>query len=115
VDKPDSEFWGHLDRLVAASRIVIDRPKGSAHPRYPEKIYPLDYGYLQGTRAGDGQGIDVWIGSGAPVPNAILCTVDLWKKDAELKVLRGCSEAEIAVIMTFLNEGDAMRCLVIRR
>ena len=28
-------FWEALDRLVSASTIVIDRPKGSAHPRYP--------------------------------------------------------------------------------
>ena len=37
-------FWEALDRLAANSRLVIDRPQGSAHPRYPDLIYPYDYG-----------------------------------------------------------------------
>ncbi len=56
-------FWANLDTLVASSSICVDRPKGTAHPEYPAHIYPLDYGYLEDTRAGDGGGIDVWIGS----------------------------------------------------
>lgn len=30
--------WIALDELVASSRLVIDRPKVSAHPRYPDSI-----------------------------------------------------------------------------
>jgi len=45
----DSGFWQTFDRLILESEIVIDRPKSSAHPRYPDFIYPLDYGYLKGT------------------------------------------------------------------
>lgn len=56
-------FWAALDELVATSTVRIDRPKGTAHPRYPSFIYPLDYGYLEGTQAADGGGIDVWVGS----------------------------------------------------
>jgi putative resolvase len=56
-------FWRALDALVAASAVVVDRPRGSRHPRYPASEYPLDYGYLEGTRSGDGAGIDVWLGS----------------------------------------------------
>lgn len=26
------EFWNALDNLVANSEIIIDRPKGTAHP-----------------------------------------------------------------------------------
>jgi hypothetical protein len=59
----DSEhFWQQADDLVAASEIGIDRPRGRAHPRYPDVHYPLDYGFLAKTRAGDGSGIDVWSG-----------------------------------------------------
>lgn len=53
-------FWRAIDELVARSTIVIDRPKGSAHSRYPDYRYPLDYGYLQNTCSVDGEGIDVW-------------------------------------------------------
>lgn len=61
----NDDFWTALDALVAQSRVVIDRPRGSAHPRYPHVVYPLDYGYLDGTSSMDGAGIDVWRGSDA--------------------------------------------------
>jgi inorganic pyrophosphatase len=115
LQQMDRPFWTHLDQLAATSRIVIDRPKGSAHPRYPDMIYPVDYGYLDGTTTVDGGGIDVWVGStGATRPNAIICTVDLLKHDAEIKVLIGCSGDEQQVIVDFLNT-NAMRALLIRR
>jgi hypothetical protein len=31
-------FWIMLDALVAASEVRIDRPRGAAHPRYPEVV-----------------------------------------------------------------------------
>jgi inorganic pyrophosphatase len=109
------DFWTHLDQLVATSRIVIDRPKGTAHPRYPEVIYPVDYGYLDGTTTVDGGGIDVWRGTtGAARPDAILCTVDLLKRDAEIKILLGCSDEEQQTILDFHN-GETMRALLVRR
>ena len=55
----DTQFWNHLTELVRSHPIVIDRPKGTTHPRYPSFYYPLDYGYLDGTSGGDGQAIDV--------------------------------------------------------
>ena len=110
-----SEFWTHLDRLVATSEIVVDRPAGSHHPRYPEIVYPLDYGYLTGTSGGDGNEIDVWRGS---LPDgrldAVICTVDLQKRDAEVKLLLGCTQAERDTILAFHSEGD-MAATLIRR
>ena len=109
------DFWTHLDQLVASSRIVIDRPKGTAHPRYPAVIYPVDYGYLDGTTTVDGGGIDVWRGTtGAHRPDAILCTVDLLKRDAEIKILLSCSEEEKQTILDFHN-ANMMRVLLVRR
>lgn len=35
-------FWRAMDELLAGARLVIDRPKHSAHPRYPALVYPLD-------------------------------------------------------------------------
>ncbi len=88
-------FWLALDELIATSRLVIDRPKGSAHPRYPELVYPLDYGYLQNTASMDGDGIDVWLGSDpARRLDALICTVDLIKRDSEIKLLLGCTAKE---------------------
>ncbi|WP_407539707.1 inorganic pyrophosphatase [Deinococcus radiomollis] len=109
-------FWGVLDELVASSKVVIDRLKGSAHPRFPENIYPLDYGYLEGSTSGDGQGIDVWLGSGDPNQlTAVLCTADLKKRDAELKVLLGCTPGEMQSILTFLNGHPSFQSLLVPR
>ena len=57
-----ASFWQALDALVGGAEIVVDRPRGSHHPDFPEFVYELDYGYLKGTTSADGEGIDVWIG-----------------------------------------------------
>ncbi len=46
------DCWTRLDGLVASRDVVIDRPKGTTHPRFPGLVYPLDYGYLKGTSGG---------------------------------------------------------------
>lgn len=111
-----ANFWAVLDGLIAACPLVIDRPRGSAHPRHPELTYPLDYGYLDGTSAGDGHGIDVWLGSGAERHlNAIICTADLDKRDAEIKLLLGCTEADISAIESFLHTPGRFGNMVLSR
>lgn len=112
----NAEFWRTLDSLLQSSEIVIDRPKNSRHPKYPEMIYPLDYGYLADTASMDGEGIDLWRGS---LPEeriqGIIVTVDLWKRDSEIKLLIGLTEAEIQVVLDFLNEPGVMAGMLIRR
>ncbi len=39
--KFDREFWDKCQKLVDESEIIIDRPKGSRHPRFYEAVYPL--------------------------------------------------------------------------
>ncbi|HIT31859.1 MAG TPA: hypothetical protein IAC25_03365 [Candidatus Enterenecus stercoripullorum] len=51
------DFWSALDELVRRSELVIDRPKGSAHPRFPSLLYPLDCGYLTSAAPMDRSGI----------------------------------------------------------
>lgn len=110
------EFWSALDRLVETSELIIDRPRGSAHPRFPHCIYPLDYGYLENTTSMDGGGIDVWKGSDlARNLNALICTVDLMKGDSEIKLLLGCSEEEIQTVLAFHNDSEYMKGLLVRR
>lgn len=112
----DDAFWAALDQLMASSRLVIDRPKGTAHPRYSEMIYPLDYGYLQDTTAMDGGGIDVWAGSDpARGLDAIMVTVDLVKRDSEIKLLIGCTEEEKQLVWHQHNDSESMKGILIRR
>jgi inorganic pyrophosphatase len=116
-----------MSELLAITPVIIDRPKGSAHPRYPEVIYPLDYGYLENTTASDGGGIDVWLGSLSTAMNknniktltGILCTFDRLKRDAEInparfvqkedvacgvKLLVACTETDVQTIRVFHQE-----------
>ena len=97
VDLTDpARFWALLDELVATSEIVVDRPGGSAHPRFPSIVYPFDYGYLANTVGGDGDGIDVWRGSlSAARVVGVIATVSTPQRDAELKVLIGCTPGEM--------------------
>ena len=97
-----ASFWEHLDTLLLQSKIVIDRQKGSVHPRYPRIVYQLDYGYLEDTKSSDNEGIDVWLGTDAEHKlDAIVCTVDLVKRDSEIKLLIGCTPAEKSYIKSF--------------
>ena len=109
-------FWLAMEQLIGSSRVVIDRPKGSAHPRFPQVVYPVDYGYLQDTASMDGDGIDLWRGSDpAAQLEAVICTVDLMKRDSEIKLLIGCTEAEKETILRFHNDFVYMKGLLIRR
>jgi inorganic pyrophosphatase len=110
-----NNFWDYLDRLVAASQLVIDRPRGSHHPRYPDLIYPVDYGYLDGTTTVDGDDLDVWVGTLSEKSlTALVLTVDLHKRDVEIKLLLGCTEAEQQAILDFHNDGLMCAVKVLR-
>ena len=101
-----------MSQLLMTNSLVIDRPQGSSHPRYPQLIYPLNYGYLKNTGSSDGGGIDVWLGSlnsvrqdaDVKILTGILCTFDTLKRDAEIKLLIGCSQEDVQVIRDFHKE-----------
>ena len=42
-------------------KVIVDRPKGSFHPQYKDIIYPLNYGYVEGVLAKDGEEQDVYV------------------------------------------------------
>lgn len=113
---PEKEFWDAIDKLVAESEIIIDRPKGTVHPKYPDFIYQVDYGYLKNTTSMDNGGIDVWLGSDSgQAVDAIMCTVDLLKRDSEIKILIGCTEAEKELVLQTHSESQYMKGILIRR
>ncbi|WP_375495524.1 Inorganic pyrophosphatase [uncultured Nostoc sp.] len=114
--RDSTDFWFKLDQLVAISNVKIDRPKGTSHPHYPSFVYPLDYGYLENTRSGDGADIDVWIGSlSSKKVTAIICSVDLEKRDAEIKILLGCTSEKNQAILDIQNTGSQSAILLVRK
>ena len=109
-------FWNAIDKIVSESKIIIDRQKGTAHPRFPDFVYRVDYGYLENTSSMDGGGIDVWVGTDERKQiDAIMCIVDLMKRDSEIKILIGCTEAEKDIVYQTHNETDYMKGILIRR
>ena len=41
--------------------VVVDRPLGSRHPKYEDIVYPVNYGYIPGIMAPDGEEQDAYI------------------------------------------------------
>lgn len=49
----------YLEKQVT---VKIDRPLGSSHSeKYPNHIYPINYGYVENTISGDGEELDAYI------------------------------------------------------
>ncbi len=57
-DKTENSISNGLGKKV---KVVIDRPMGSAHPTYSNLIYPINYGYVPGILAGDGEEQDCYV------------------------------------------------------
>jgi len=53
-------FSQGADFLGKTINIEFDRPLGSKHPKYDDMIYPVNYGFVPNTKAGDGMEIDVY-------------------------------------------------------
>lgn len=49
--------------------IKMDRPIGSVHPKHPDIVYPINYGYVPGLMAPDGEEQDAYV-LGVDVPLA---------------------------------------------
>ncbi len=46
---------------MKAVKVKIDRPIGSRHPNYPDMVYTVNYGYIEGMIAPDGEEQDAYI------------------------------------------------------
>jgi inorganic pyrophosphatase len=109
-------FFDELDRLHTMSSVIIDRPAGSTHPRFLTVRYPIDDGNLEGTRGGDGEGVDLFVGSAHGVRVvAAAVTVDLARRDAEVKILADCSSVEVERIAEFLTNTLGLGAHLFRR
>ncbi len=57
-------YMGRTKHIVS---VIIDRPLGSHHPKHPDIYYPVNYGYIPGIIAPDGEEQDAYI-LGVDVP-----------------------------------------------
>lgn len=42
-------------------KVTVDRPMGSYHPKHKDMYYPINYGYVEGIMALDGEEQDAYI------------------------------------------------------
>jgi inorganic pyrophosphatase len=109
-------FWQKIDTLFLSSKLVITRRKNDIHPKFPNLIYPTDYGYLKETISTSGDGVTVYAGSGSRnTVTALAVAVDILQKELDVKVLAGCTEDETLDVLHFLNQTDYQKTVLIRR
>jgi len=51
-----------MARIIGETyKVIIDRPIGSTHPDYPDIVYQVNYGYIEGILAADGEQQDAYV------------------------------------------------------
>ena len=95
--------WDDWERLIAHQGVTIDRPYRSTHPEFPNIIYPLPYGYVNGTTSSDGQEVDVFVGSAESGLVGLILTKDYRRRDREMKLLYHCSPKDVYMAHGFIN------------
>ena len=52
-----------VDNVIIGTTVTVtvDRPLGSYHPEYKDMYYPINYGYIEGVMAPDGEEQDAYI------------------------------------------------------
>jgi inorganic pyrophosphatase len=105
-----------MQKLIDENEIVIDRPKGTHHPKYPSLYYEWDYGHIKNTKSMDNSGIDLFRGSLTNKNiDTLIVAVDLYRNDSEIKLLIGCTEYEKKQILEFMNSTDSMKAIMVRK
>ena len=60
---------------------TIDRPIGSRHPRHPDMVYPVNYGYVDGVFADDGENQDAYVlGTDEPIESFEGKVIAVWHR-----------------------------------
>ncbi len=95
--------WDRWERLILAEGVELDRPRSTPHPLYPEIIYPMNYGFICNTISSDGEGVDVFVGSGLDRLVGLIVTDDFRQGDREIKLLWRCLPSEVYLAHGFIN------------
>lgn len=101
-----SKISSMLGKIVT---IKVDRPLGSVHPKHPNIVYPVNYGYIPSTESGDGEELDVYLlGVDRPVQEYTCRIIGIVyrKNDVEDKLIAApvgmeFHQAELATAVAF--------------
>lgn len=124
LSSPDAMLFERTQKFIADCRrateallgrevtVIMDRPVGTHHPKHPEIIYPINYGYIDAMLSADGEGIDVYLlGIHEPLESArakIIAVIrredDIEDKLAAAPIGMDFSEREIADAVHFQEQ-----------
>ncbi len=96
LEREEPDYRHIIGRTISGT---VDRPVGSSHPRYPELVYPLNYGYVDHVFAGDGAEQDVYVfGTNEPLEHFTGKVIAVWHRfdDVEDKWIVSLSGEDIA-------------------
>ena len=106
-------FWQKVDSAYMSGDYKTVYKKGSVHPKYPELIFPCDYGHIN---SGDGDSsLKVFKGTKGKKADAVVVCANLLQKDLTAIVLVGLSEQEQEDVLKFLNSNEFQKSIIIRR
>jgi len=113
----DHLHWKAWARRIKNNGITIERPRATAHPDYPSVVYPLDYGFVDGTLGTDGDALDAFVGTDTTGLVGAILTTDHRQHDREAKLLYDCTPAEVYTALGFINYDRTLLegVLVLRR
>lgn len=78
MDIEEKDLSNIIGKIVSGT---IDRPLGSTHPRHPDMVYPINYGYVDGVFAGDGAEQDVYVfGAAEPIRSFTGKVIAVWHR-----------------------------------
>lgn len=95
--------WEQWEGMIRLKGITIERASGTPHPDHPDIVYPINYGFVNGTDTVDGAEMDVFKGTADNGLVAAIFTEDRRKGDLEAKLIVDCSPREIYVVNGFIN------------
>ena len=52
---------GDYSVIGSIVNVIVDRPLGTYHPKYKDLYYPVNYGYIEGIKASDGEEQDAYV------------------------------------------------------
>ncbi len=108
--QPDAGDWWFWGSLIDERGITVDRPRGQAHPRYPDMIYPCDYGHIPGTVAADGHEIDAFTGTEQAGLVGLIALTHQPSRVADPKLLVNLTREDAAAIVALLVPPRVSRC-----
>ncbi|HHT28294.1 MAG TPA: hypothetical protein GXZ82_13765 [Firmicutes bacterium] len=75
--------WSYLGKTVT---VAIDRPLGTVHSKHPDIRYPVNYGYIAGERAPDGENLDVYVlGAAEPMTSFVGKVIAIVHRDNDVE------------------------------